>query len=118
MTGGTLRIVGAQVEDRGIYLCLAENSAGQDQAWVIVEVLRKLFRISLQNIVYRKLFKITQYIPVNFVFVFILYSSMLARAKPTITLYPEETATATIGGSAMFVCRASGEPQPTVTWTR
>lgn len=44
MTGGTLRIVGAQVEDRGIYLCLAENSAGQDQAWVIVEVLRKLFK--------------------------------------------------------------------------
>ncbi|XP_034337833.2 basement membrane-specific heparan sulfate proteoglycan core protein isoform X5 [Magallana gigas] len=80
VTGGTLRIVGAQVEDRGIYLCLAENSAGQDQAWVIVEVL--------------------------------------PRAKPTITLYPEETATASIGGSAMFVCRASGEPQPTVTWTR
>lgn len=34
------------MEDRGIYLCLAENSAGQDQAWVIVEVLRKLFKIS------------------------------------------------------------------------
>lgn len=32
------------MEDRGIYLCLAENSAGQDQAWVIVEVMRKLFK--------------------------------------------------------------------------
>nr|XP_022341960.1 basement membrane-specific heparan sulfate proteoglycan core protein-like isoform X4 [Crassostrea virginica] len=80
VTGGTLRIVGAQVEDRGIYICLAENSAGQDQAWVIVEVL--------------------------------------PRSKPTLSLYPDETATATVGGSAMFACRASGEPQPTVTWTR
>ncbi|XP_061163155.1 basement membrane-specific heparan sulfate proteoglycan core protein-like [Saccostrea echinata] len=80
VSGGTLRIVGAQVEDRGVYLCVAENTAGSDQAWVIVEVM--------------------------------------PRSKPTITLYPEETSTTTIGGSAMFVCRASGEPQPTVTWTR
>ena len=41
MAGGTLRIVGAQVEDGGIYMCLDENSAGQNQVGVIVEVLRK-----------------------------------------------------------------------------
>ncbi|XP_056009495.1 basement membrane-specific heparan sulfate proteoglycan core protein-like isoform X3 [Ostrea edulis] len=80
VTRGTLRIVGAQMEDRGIYICVAENTAGSSQAWVIVEVL--------------------------------------PREKPVITLYPKDSATATVGGSAMFVCRASGEPKPTVTWTR
>ncbi|XP_078320378.1 contactin-4-like isoform X2 [Crassostrea virginica] len=80
VAGGTLRIVGAQVEDGGIYMCLDENSGGQNQVGVIVEVL--------------------------------------PRSKPTLSLFSNETATATVGGSAMFACRASGEPKPTVTLTR
>ncbi|XP_021372607.1 basement membrane-specific heparan sulfate proteoglycan core protein-like isoform X2 [Mizuhopecten yessoensis] len=40
--GGVLRIVDARMEDRGIYVCRAENSAGVDQGWAIVEVERRM----------------------------------------------------------------------------
>lgn len=33
-----LRITNAQVEDRGVYICRAENTAGLGQGWAIVEV--------------------------------------------------------------------------------
>ncbi|XP_069115040.1 basement membrane-specific heparan sulfate proteoglycan core protein-like isoform X2 [Argopecten irradians] len=42
VNGGVLRIVDAKMEDRGIYVCRAENSAGVDQGWAIVEVERRM----------------------------------------------------------------------------
>jgi dystroglycan 1 len=39
--GNILRIVQAKVEDRGLYVCLAENVAGRAQATAIVEVERR-----------------------------------------------------------------------------
>lgn len=39
--GSTLFIRNAQIEDRGIYVCVATNQNGIEQASVIVEVTRK-----------------------------------------------------------------------------
>ena len=39
--GETLRITSAQIEDRGVYICRAENVAGLGQGWAIVEVERR-----------------------------------------------------------------------------
>ena len=36
-----MRITDAQMEDRGIYVCRAENSAGIAQGWVVVEIESK-----------------------------------------------------------------------------
>ncbi|KAL3861185.1 hypothetical protein ACJMK2_007245 [Sinanodonta woodiana] len=40
--GEILRITQATMEDRGIYVCRAENIAGSDQDWGIVEVERRM----------------------------------------------------------------------------
>lgn len=39
--GSTLFIRNVRVEDRGIYVCVATNSHGIEQASVVVEVTRK-----------------------------------------------------------------------------
>ncbi|XP_076086554.1 basement membrane-specific heparan sulfate proteoglycan core protein-like isoform X4 [Mytilus galloprovincialis] len=41
VVGEMLRITNAQVEDRGVYICRAENTAGLGQGWAIVEVERR-----------------------------------------------------------------------------
>ncbi|KAK3104524.1 hypothetical protein FSP39_004009 [Pinctada imbricata] len=41
VNGATLRITNTQMEDRGIYICRAENSVGISQGWVVVEVERR-----------------------------------------------------------------------------
>ncbi len=41
--GNVLRITRTRVEDRGLYLCNAENSAGTGRAAAMVEVESKIF---------------------------------------------------------------------------
>ncbi|VDI13303.1 heparan sulfate proteoglycan 2 (perlecan) [Mytilus galloprovincialis] len=41
VVGEMLRITNSQVEDRGVYICRAENTAGLGQGWAIVEVERR-----------------------------------------------------------------------------
>lgn len=40
-TGNVLRILNARPENSGVYICLASNTAGSDQAATIIEVERK-----------------------------------------------------------------------------
>lgn len=40
-TGSVLRIMNARPDNRGVYLCIAENSAGHDQASTVVDIERK-----------------------------------------------------------------------------
>ena len=47
MTGNVLRITEASMADRGIYVCRAENAAGVDQDWSIVEVESKLLTVEI-----------------------------------------------------------------------
>ena len=42
MVGNVLRISNSMVEDRGLYMCEAENSAGRARAAAVVEVEREL----------------------------------------------------------------------------
>lgn len=42
-TGQYLRIVNTQVQDRGVYVCIASNDAGMAQSSAILEVERKIF---------------------------------------------------------------------------
>lgn len=41
ITGNVLRIIAARPENSGVYICIAENSGGSDQAHTIIEVERK-----------------------------------------------------------------------------
>lgn len=40
--GNVLRIISARPENRGIYLCIAENDAGTDQMNTFIDIERKL----------------------------------------------------------------------------
>ncbi|XP_060586623.1 basement membrane-specific heparan sulfate proteoglycan core protein-like isoform X4 [Ruditapes philippinarum] len=42
VNGNVLRITQATMADRGIYVCRAENAAGLDQDWTVVEVERRM----------------------------------------------------------------------------
>ena len=42
-TGNVLRILNARPENSGVYVCIATNAAGNDQAATIVEIERKSF---------------------------------------------------------------------------
>ena len=50
MTGNVLRITEASMADRGIYVCRAENAAGVDQDWSIVEVESKLLTVEINSL--------------------------------------------------------------------
>lgn len=41
LTGNVLRIINARPENRGMYVCIAENSAGTDQSNTIIDIERK-----------------------------------------------------------------------------
>ena len=41
VTGNVLRIINARPENRGMYVCIAENSAGSDQSNTIIDIERK-----------------------------------------------------------------------------
>lgn len=43
-TGNVLRILNARTENNGVYICLATNSAGSDQAATVIEVEGKLLK--------------------------------------------------------------------------
>lgn len=43
-TGNVLRILNARPENSGIYICLASNDAGSDQASTTVEIERKFYQ--------------------------------------------------------------------------
>lgn len=40
-TGNVLRIMNARPDNRGVYLCIAENVAGHDQSSTVVDIERK-----------------------------------------------------------------------------
>lgn len=39
--GNTLRILNAQPSNRGVYICVAENSEGMDRSYTVVDIDRK-----------------------------------------------------------------------------
>lgn len=42
-TGNVLRILNARPENGGVYVCIASNAVGSDQAATIIEVERKYY---------------------------------------------------------------------------
>lgn len=42
----------------------------------------------------------------------------LGREVPTVELYPRATQSVIEGGSAIFQCRPTGVPPPTIQWSR
>jgi hypothetical protein len=46
-TGNVLRILNARPENNGVYVCLASNNAGSDQAATIIEIERKLVSVGI-----------------------------------------------------------------------
>lgn len=47
-----------------------------------------------------------------------LHLSTTAREAPTIDIFPNEPQTISVGQVAYITCRASGEPEPIITWAR
>lgn len=50
-TGNVLRILNARPENNGLYVCLATNEVGSDQAVVIIEVEREYLFSFKRNLI-------------------------------------------------------------------
>lgn len=107
LSSGSLKILGAQVSDSGIFQCFASNDAGElsAAAWVQIQST-SVFLIMLHNCKHNVSISM-QRMTVN-----------CTGASPIISPSPPARTTAIVDDSVTFACNSTGAPKPRTTWFR